>query len=714
MKKVLISLLKGAVAFTLLFLLYHRVSTTQVENIFSSVRLGPVFLFFCILFVNTLISAWKWKLFLEADAVHIPLRHLFVSYLIGTFFNLFLPSTIGGDTYRVFSVKQYSAKFSKSFASVFADRLTGFFALAVFGLVFSIIGYETLPNQWCFLIPLTASLALLGLATVIIYKPITWKILGFLRLDRIEKLRAFSEKFLNSFATYSKQPRLLAKVLGLSFLFQFLLILCIYILSKAIHLHVKLSDFFIFVPIITLLEAIPISIYGLGLRDAGYVFFFTEIGLPGAEAQALSLSVLYVTISLLYACLGGVIFLIRLFFFNKSRAQEQALFRYSAGGHWDTDRSLTIGIMLRHIEERGGINVYSRNMLDHLPRMDPHNKYLFFTPAPMLRGKLRPFPNAEEVVVQTGRLPMRKLTWDQYHILKPLGTYVVDVAFNPKLSLPLMAHCRTAFTMHGMEQFAASRYFMWHDRLYYTAAMELYCAKADAILVMTQTGKTDLQKYMNVPDYKIHVIPESYNEQCRRIEDPAVLEQLKDKWDLPDKYVLFVGGITPLKNIPTLLRAFKNLKSRGFPHKLVLVGFRRWNFARDMGLIETLDLKNDVVELGFVGDRDLPGIYNLADCFVLPSYYEGFGIPILEAQACGCPVVTSGCGGMREVAGDNAALHFDVTRPEHLAEQVATILSDASLRESLIQKGLENVKRYSWDNTAHQTIRVFNMLGRLQ
>ena len=714
MNKVLISLLKAAIAIAILALLYHNVSRAQVATIFLDVRMGPVFLFFCILFVNTLLSAWKWKLFLKADGVYIPLRHLFISYLIGTFFNLFLPSTIGGDTYRVFSVKQYSAKFSKSFASVFADRLTGFFALAFFGLVFSIIGYETLPHRLCFLVPLTVSIGLLGIATVIIYKPLMWKILGVLRLNRIEKARSFAEKFLNSFATYSKQPRLLAQVLGLSFLFQFLLILCIFILSKAIHLNVRFSDFFIFVPIVTLLEAIPISIYGLGLRDAGYVFFFTEIGLPGAEAQALSLSLLYVSISLLYACIGGVIFLVKLFFFNKSRAQEQALFRYSAGGHWDTDRSLTIGIMLRHIEERGGINVYSRNMLDHLLKADTHNKYLFFTPVPALRGKLRPFPNAEEVVVSTGRLPMRKLTWDQYHLLKPLGTYVVDVAFNPKLSVPLMAHCRTAFTMHGMEQFAASRYFMWHDRLYYTAAMELYCAKADAILVMTQTGKTDLQKYMNVPDYKIHVIPESYNEQCRRIDDAAELSRVKDEWDLPDKYVLFVGGITPLKNIPTLLRAFKDLKRRGFPHKLVLVGFRRWNFERDMALIESLDLKNDVVELGFVGDQDLPGIYNLADCFVLPSFYEGFGIPILEAQACGCPVVTSGCGGMREVAGDNAALHFDVTSPEHLTEQVATILADAALRESLIQKGLENVKRYSWDNTARQTIRVFNMLGRLQ
>ncbi len=322
MKKTLISLLKIVVAVTLLALLYRNVSSAQVRSIFATVRPGPVFLFFILLFTNTLISAWKWKILLQADEVDIPLRPLFTAYLIGSFFNLFLPSTIGGDTYRVVSMRQYSAKLSKSFASVFADRLTGFFALSVFGLVFSIIGYRTLPNYWCFLIPLAACLGLLGMAAAIICKPVTWKILNVLRLDRIEKLRAFFEKFLNSFAAYSKHPLLPARVLGLSFLFQFLLILCIFILSRAIHLDVKLSYFFIFVPIITLLEAIPISIYGLGLRDAGYVFFFSEVGLPNAGAHALSLSVLYVTISLLYACIGGVIFLFRLPSFNKGRAQE--------------------------------------------------------------------------------------------------------------------------------------------------------------------------------------------------------------------------------------------------------------------------------------------------------------------------------------------------------------------------------------------------------
>lgn len=367
--------------------------------------------------------------------------------------------------------------------------------------------------------------------------------------------------------------------------------------------------------------------------------------------------------------------------------------------------------MLRHIGDKGGITVYTRNMLDHMLKHDRVNLYILFFASEACLGNYKEHPNVREVLVSSGKAPMSRLVWDQYLLPKYLKRYDVDVVFNPKLSVPLFAGCKTVFTMHGLEQFAASRYFMWHDRLYFKSAMRLYCRKADAILCMTHAGKADLQRYLGASADKIHVIPESYNERCRIIHDESELSRAREKFNLPGRFLLFVGGITPLKNLPTLLRALQSLKSKGYEHKLVIAGFRRWKHERDMALVSKLGIDKEVIELGFIDDEDLPRIYNLADCCVLPSFYEGFGIPILEAQACGCPMVISNPAPMREVAG-SAALVFDPRDDGKLAETIATLLENEELRVKLIERGLENVKKYDWSTTARKTIRVLEQTVR--
>jgi glycosyltransferase involved in cell wall biosynthesis len=227
---------------------------------------------------------------------------------------------------------------------------------------------------------------------------------------------------------------------------------------------------------------------------------------------------------------------------------------------------------------------------------------------------------------------------------------------------------------------------------------------------MTETGKRDLQEYLKVPPDKIHVVPEAYNPLCRPVDDPAVLARARGKYRLPGRYVLFVGGITPLKNLPVLLRALARLGHDDPDLRLVLSGFKRWKFADDLALITSLGLRDRVVETGYVDDEDIPALYALARCFVLPSFYEGFGIPILEAQACGCPVVAASAGAMPEVAG-GAALHFDPRNDEELAAAIRRVLDDPALRSSLVAAGFENAARYSWRTTAAATLRLFESLG---
>ena len=240
--------------------------------------------------------------------------------------------------------------------------------------------------------------------------------------------------------------------------------------------------------------------------------------------------------------------------------------------------------------------------------------------------------------------------------------------------------------------------------------MKRYCRKADAILCMTNAGKQDFIRYLNPDPGKIHVIPESYNEQCRVITDRQSLEAVRTKYRLPDSFILFVGGITPLKNIHTLVRAFHVLRNKDYPVKLVLAGFRRWKDRNEVADIERLGIRDDVIEPGFIDNADLPAVYNLADCFVLPSFYEGFGIPILEAQACGCPVIISDSGPMKEVSG-GAALTFDPSNAEQLAAKISELHSDSSLRKRITGLGLDNVRKYSWEKTAKETIQVFENLA---
>jgi len=308
-KRRVILALKFAVSAALIVLLYRRVDFARIGSMLLDVRIALLGLFFLLLFANTLISAVKWKLFLRADGVAIGLVPLLASYLVGTFFNVFLPSNIGGDAYRIYDIARRSAKPVHTAASVFADRLSGFAALAALGLLFPALGYGLVSDHRLMLLPLITFTLIAAVIVSLYRRPFLEKVLAWVRADRIAWVQRFTGRFLDSIAQYRKAPGIVWRVMGCSFLFQFTVIVCVFVLARAIGLAIPFFYFCIFVPVICLMEAIPLSIYGLGLRDAGYVLFFSQIGRPPEEA--LSLAVLYVAASLVYASSGGVVFALR-------------------------------------------------------------------------------------------------------------------------------------------------------------------------------------------------------------------------------------------------------------------------------------------------------------------------------------------------------------------------------------------------------------------
>ncbi len=306
---------------TLMYLVYRRIPMDGLRELLVSMDYRYLLPIAVLLFVNTVLSAWKWRLLLLADGVNIALTTLTFTYLIGSFYNLFLPSSIGGDSYRIYDIAQKSRDGVRSAASVFADRFSGFLALVILGLISSVLVARQFDNLMFFFGPLLIFLVLIAILTALIKeKPVRW-LLAITRLDRFPFLTRLTEKFFLSFRCYGSDRGLLVRVMLLSFAFQLSVICVVYLLALALHSSVSFYYFSAFVPLITLLEALPISIYGLGLRDAGYAFFFGWAGMSDLQTRSLALLFLGTTVS--YSLLGGVVYLVRIITAKNETVEEK-------------------------------------------------------------------------------------------------------------------------------------------------------------------------------------------------------------------------------------------------------------------------------------------------------------------------------------------------------------------------------------------------------
>ena len=292
---------------SLMFLLYRKIPLDDLHNLLSSfdlLFLPPILL---LLFLNTAASALKWRLFLLADGVNIPFSTLTVTYLIGSFYNLFLPSNIGGDSYRIYDIAQKSKSGIRSAASVFADRFSGFLALVILSLLSSMLVARQFDNLFFFFGPLLILLILVVILIAFFREQPVRIFMTITRLARFPLLVGLMEKFFLSIKCYRADRNLFIKVMVISFAFQLSVCAIVWLLALSLHSRVSFIYFSAFVPLITLLEAVPISIFGLGLRDVGYVFFFGWTGMT--ELQSRLLALLFFALAVGYSLIGGLAYL---------------------------------------------------------------------------------------------------------------------------------------------------------------------------------------------------------------------------------------------------------------------------------------------------------------------------------------------------------------------------------------------------------------------
>lgn len=270
--------------------------------------------------------------------------------------------------------------------------------------------------------------------------------------------------------------------------------------------------------------------------------------------------------------------------------------------------------------------------------------------------------------------------------------------------LPWMAR-PTIMTVHDLIFERFPQHHTLANRAFLRVAMPLFARRASAIIAVSQHTRSDLIELYGTPSHKVHVVEEGIDEAFRPADGESV-RQLMARYKVRRPYLLMVGTLEPRKNHVLAFQALARLKAAGWPHCLVVVGGTGWLFDAVQRQVDARNLTGDVIFAGRVPDSDLPAFYSGAACFLMPSLYEGFGLPVLEAMACAAPVVCSRAGSLPDIAGD-AALFVDTLTAEGLADALRLLLSQPEMAARLRRDGLRRAAGFRWQRTAKETIDVY-------
>lgn len=362
---------------------------------------------------------------------------------------------------------------------------------------------------------------------------------------------------------------------------------------------------------------------------------------------------------------------------------------------------MKIGIMLRHFDQHaGGVWVYTRNLLREILALDTQHEFVLIYRDSKFMGTYGNGDRVREVAIGSPNI----LLWDQVAVRQVEKRERLDLIFNPKYSLPLMARCRTVFVCHGIDWYVVPWGSRWNDRLSQRHLYPRYAHKADAIIAVSNTARQNVIEYLGVNGNRVHTVYLGVDEAFREPIPREKMEETRYTYMLPERFFLYCGQIYPPKNFGRLLQAYAQVgPERGI--SLVLAGEHRWLCENELGLIERLGISHWVVRPGWIDRHTLAAFYSLAEALVLPSLYESFGLPLLEAMATGCPIVTANRYGTRELV-DQAGILVDPRNVENIANGMRRVATDHDLRCRLIEAGRERARGFTWRKCAQETLQV--------
>lgn len=355
-----------------------------------------------------------------------------------------------------------------------------------------------------------------------------------------------------------------------------------------------------------------------------------------------------------------------------------------------------------------GSGQYTHHLLKALAKAEPDNEYISVTPEAGLQ------------VVQTWNMGqnLAKVWFEQVSFPRACRHHSVDVAHVPYFAPPLWPTVPTVVTIHDLIPMLLPAYRGPILVRAYTRLVAVAARQAHAIIADSECSKRDIVRLLGIPPQRVRVIYLAAEERFQPVQDEAWLAGMRRHYGLPERYVLYLGGFDQRKNVPTLIRAFARAREAlGDSHCLVIAGQLPEResplFPDPRRVVAELGLEEAVVFVGWVAEEDKPTLYSGATCFVYPSLYEGFGLPPLEAMACGVPVIASDASSLPEVVG-GAGLLVAPQDADALAEAMITVLSDEDLRASLRQRGITQAEKFSWEKTARETLEVYQEMARRQ
>ncbi|MCL5795664.1 MAG: glycosyltransferase family 4 protein [Patescibacteria group bacterium] len=351
---------------------------------------------------------------------------------------------------------------------------------------------------------------------------------------------------------------------------------------------------------------------------------------------------------------------------------------------------MKIGIDIQTtLGQKTGFGFYVKNLVSQLEKIDRKNQYVLIKPAS-----------------ETDLSAPKRFYWDQFQVPKRAQDEKVDVLHQPCFSVPIFYRGKVVVTVHDLIARLFGKDIPFYSRQFFGKWMPFSYRRADKIIANSEHTKKDIVKILKIHPKKIKVIYLAAGSEFRKIHDQKKINQVTKKYKTGNKYLLHLGTLNPRKNLEFLIKVFAGIV-KDFPqYNLVISGKEGWYFEGLFKLAKKLGLSKKIIFTGYIDDCDKPYLINAATVFTFPSLYEGFGLPLLEAMACGVPVISSNTSSLPEVVGE-AGILIKPTDEKAWVNAIKLLLSNTKLRQQYIDRGLKQAQKFSWTKTARETLEVY-------
>jgi glycosyltransferase involved in cell wall biosynthesis len=359
------------------------------------------------------------------------------------------------------------------------------------------------------------------------------------------------------------------------------------------------------------------------------------------------------------------------------------------------------------IQQHAGIGRYADELARALVALGTGDDWQLFYVDPELRTPTPPLDALPRTTLRQSNKPWRLRVLLSTYLRRGQDQTIgpAEIFHATDHLLPHLAHTRSVFTLHDLTALKFPTAHTQLNRRFLQLMLPHFLRAAEVIIADSYCTQQDALQLYGLSAERVRVVHLGVDEHFKPASAIST-QTVRERYQLPDRFILAVSTIEPRKNLIVLLEAYRGLLAQNPQLQLVIAGKRGWHSEPFFERLQALGLTDQVRLLGFVPDEDLPALYSLAEVFAFPSIYEGFGLPVLEAMACGTPVISSNASSLPEVAGE-AAIQIAPTEVREWTQALERISNDAELRASLRERGLKQATRFTWEAAARQTYAIY-------